>query len=258
MGILEALIAGITQGLTEFLPVSSSGHLVFIHSFFGMEEPEVLFDVCLHFATMASVLIFFRREIAELMGPSGRNWRRCLAIGTVPAVVAGLLFEKHVSVIFASPRIVSVMLLLTAAALMIAQRALSNKNRKTSNLSLGKAVVVGLAQAVAIIPGLSRSALTISAGLSSGMKGEESFRYSFILSIPIIAGATLYKVLKAVSSGGEVFPAGVVVFAVGMLFAFLSGLLGLLILKRAVMFQKIWVFSVYCFIIGSMGLIIWR
>ena len=258
MSIWEAILSGIVQGLTEFLPVSSSGHLVFAHSLFGVGEPKVLFDVCLHFATLASVVIFFRRDIAELFKSQGRMWRVCIAAGTVPAVLAGLLFEKYVSSVFGSPRVVSVMLLITAAVLIPAQVALSAKNRKVLELGPGKAFWVGMAQAAAIIPGLSRSALTISAGLSSGMRGEESFRFSFLLSVPIIAGATLYKVLSEMVSGGNAPAVSVPVLVAGMGFAFLSGMAGLFFLKRAVMFKKIWVFSVYCFIVGSAGLVLWR
>ena len=258
MSVLEAVVSGMVQGFTEFLPVSSSGHLVFVHSIFGIGKPEVFFDLCLHFATMGSVLIFFRREILGLFNPAGKTWRVCLAIGTVPAVLAGLFLEKHTSDIFGSPRVVSYMLLLTAAALIPAQIALSAKNRKVSELGTSKAFLIGLAQAAAIVPGLSRSGLTISTGLSLGMKAEESFKFSFLLSIPIIAGAMLYKLLSVTMSGNEGGEVNIVVFALGMAVAFFAGLAGLFFLKRAVIFKKIWVFSVYCFIAGFAGLLIWR
>jgi undecaprenyl-diphosphatase len=258
MSVLEAVVSGIIQGLTEFLPVSSSGHLVLAHSFLGSKEPEIFFDVCLHFATMASILIFFRKEVRLLFTPEGRNWRKYIAIGTIPAILAGLLFEKHVTLLFADPRAVSGMLLFTAAALIPAQIALSKKNSADTEIGNGRALMIGLAQAVAIIPGLSRSGFTISAGLSSGISPEKSFRFSFLLSIPIVAGATLYKAAGVLFLGKDGGTLSFPVFASGMTFAFLFGLAGLLFLRKAVMFRKIWIFSVYCFVVGSAGLILLR
>ena len=258
MSIIEALILGIVQGLTEFLPVSSSGHLVLAHSFFGLGEPKMFFDICLHFATMIAVLIFFRRKVAGLFSSSGRVWRKCIAIGTVPGVIAGLLFEKHVTFIFASPRIVSAMLIVTAAVLILAQVNISRQDRITSAISPLRALCIGFAQAIAIIPGLSRSAFTISAGISSGLSAEEAFDFSFLLSVPIIAGATLYKLISVMSKAGGGGVNDAAGFAVGMFFAFLSGLMGLFFLKKAVLFGKIWVFSAYCFLVGSFGLFMWR
>ncbi|MFA6636978.1 MAG: undecaprenyl-diphosphate phosphatase [Candidatus Omnitrophota bacterium] len=256
MSIFEAVVSGIIQGLTEFLPVSSSGHLVLAHSFFGSKEPEVFFDICLHFATMASILIFFRREVILLFTPEGRNWRKYIAIGTIPAVLAGLILEKDVTRFFADPRAVSGMLLFTAAALIPAQMAFSKKNSTDLEIGNGRAFIIGLAQAVAIIPGLSRSGLTISAGLSSGISPEKSFRFSFLLSIPIIAGATLYKTAGVLFLGKEGGTLSAPVFISGMAFAFVSGLAGLFFVRKAMIFRKIWIFSVYCFLLGTVGLII--
>ncbi len=258
MGVLEAMVFGVIQGLTEFLPISSSGHLVIAGAFFGMEEQGIFFSLCLHFATMFSVLIFFRHEIAGLFVPSGKVWRICIALGTVPAVLTGVLAEKHMSGVFSSPRIVSGMLILTALVLIPAQRFLSLKGRETSAVGPAKALWVGIAQAAAIVPGLSRSGFTISAGLAAGMDGKEAFKFSFLLAVPIIAGATLYEGMSMLRTGAGAEDVNVIFFAVGMFSAFTSGLLGLFFVKRAVVFRKVWVFSVYCFVAGSAGLMFFR
>lgn len=257
MDVVEAFVSGIVQGITEFLPVSSSGHLVLVHSFFGRGGNTIFFDICLHFATMASVLIFFRNDIRELFASKGVVWRRCIILGTIPAAVAGLLFEKHAAVFFGSPRVVSSMLILTSLVLVMAHFLLLREARIISNVNIPKALAVGASQALAIVPGLSRSGLTISTGIFLGMKAEDSFRFSFLLSIPIVAGATLYKLSSVIFLPGSEGVLDFTVLMCGMFSAFFAGLLGLFFLRKAIFFRKLWVFSAYCFLLGVTGLILW-
>ncbi len=258
MSVFEAVASGLVQGFTEFLPVSSSGHLVFVHALFGVGEPRLFFDVALHFSTMLAVLFFFRKEIKGVLEPGGVRWRRGILIGTLPGVAAGLLFKERIEFLFGSPRIVSGLLVVTAMVLLGAQAVLSRKERRISGITAGNSLFVGVAQAAAIMPGLSRSGMTISAGISSGMEAEESFRFSFLLSVPIIAGATLHEIISGAFLSEELVPAEMPVIGLGMAAAFVSGLLGLLVLKRAVVTGKLWVFGVYCFIAGVTGLTLWR
>lgn len=256
MTLFESLIAGLVQGFSEFLPVSSSGHLVLVQSFFGAEEPEIFFNVCLHFATLGAVLVFFRKDIIALFTRAGSKLVFYVAIATVPAVAAGLLIRKHIDFLFRSPRAVSFMLIGTALILFaghLAMKSLSGGGKKPGLLS---SITMGLAQVLALLPGISRSGITISAGLLAGVKAEDSFRFSFLMAIPVIAGATLHEFI---SGGARALGSGdIFVYAAGMSAAFVSGLFGLGFLLKVIRASKLWVFGVYCLLAGGTGLFIWK
>lgn len=204
--ILEAVILGITQGLTEFLPISSSGHLILVQwatGWTGELINNLTFDVALHFGTLAAVLWYFWRDWLHL-GKATMNVLRGTApvhearlvwyigLATVPAVVAGLLFEHTVETLFRNPLLVSAALLAGSLVMWLADRS-SAKVRRLASLTLGHALFVGLAQALALVPGVSRSGITISAALAAGYRREDAARFSFLLSTPVIAGAGLLK-----------------------------------------------------------------
>jgi len=225
MTILESLIAGLVQGITEFLPVSSSGHLVLVHSFFGMEEPEVFFDICLHFATLGAVLVFFRKDIAALFTRAGSRLVPYLLIATIPAGIGGFFLRDFVTGFFMSPKAVSFMLIVTALVLVAGQVALVRMPDTKKGPGFFSSVTVGVFQVFALIPGISRSGITVSAGLVSGVSAENSFRFSFLMSIPVIAGAMLYEIVSG--GGGKLDTGDLLVYSAGMVTAFISGLLGL-------------------------------
>ena len=256
MSIFEAIISGLVQGLTEFLPISSSGHLAIIHSFFGVGVSYVFFDICLHLATLMVVVFYFRKDIADIYRRRESIWILYLILGTVPAVLAALLFEKKILLFFQDPRLVFLMLMATGVVLFAGQIVLRMKKAPGGGPDLRKAVLVGLAQACALIPGISRSGTTISAGIASGMKSEEAFRFAFLLAIPAISGAILYKLVSL--EQGEIIVMGGINFLIGMTCSFAAGLASLYVLKRVIIARKLYLFGAYCLIAGAAGMMFWK
>ncbi|MGB2600883.1 MAG: undecaprenyl-diphosphate phosphatase [Candidatus Omnitrophota bacterium] len=256
MTLIEALIAGVVQGLTEFLPVSSSGHLVLVHKFFGFTEPSIFFDICLHAATLMAVILYFGRDIVSLIREKNFKWFFYIAIATVPAVLAALLFEDRISTFFTSPVKVAFMLVITGTVLLIGQVALWKRDGSGKKLSFFTALAVGIAQAFALLPGISRSGMTISTGLAGGMKAEEAFKFSFLLSIPVILGAALYKALTV--DLGAVMAGNTVNYLAGMMTAFVVGLLSLHVLWKIVKGKMLYIFAAYCLLLGAIGIFFWK
>lgn len=252
MTLFEAIISGIVQGVTEFLPVSSSGHLVFVHRLFNAAVPDIFFDICLHAATLVAVIIYFRGDIIDLIRRKQYKWIAYLTIGTIPAVLAALLFEKKIEILFSNMTVVSFMFMGTAIVLFIAQISLWGSQGARKEITFFRSLYIGLAQAVALIPGISRSGMTVSTGIIGGMTKEEAFRFSFLLSIPVIAGATIYKAMRVdtwsfVSGNYNNYIAG-------MLCAFFVGLLSLNILWKVIKTEKLYIFGIYCFLLSIVGL----
>lgn len=256
MTLIEALIAGIVQGLTEFLPVSSSGHLVLVHKFFGFTEPNIFFDICLHAATLMAVILYFGRDIISLVREKNFKWLFYIAIATVPAVLAALLFEDRISAFFTSPVKVAFMLIITGTVLFIGQVALWKTEASGKKLSFFTALAVGIAQAFALLPGISRSGMTISAALAGGVKAEEAFKFSFLLSIPVILGATLYKALTVDLE--SVIAGNAVNYLAGMMVAFFIGFMSLHLLWKIVKGKKLYIFAAYCLLLGTVGIFFWK
>lgn len=205
--ILEAIVLGIVQGLTEFLPISSSGHLILAEwatGWKGVLINNLTFDVALHVGTLAAVLWYFWRDWLQL-GRATVNVLRgrapayearlvwYIVLGTVPAVIVGLLFEHTVETLFRNPLLVAGALAAGSLIMWYADRT-SSRDRHLGTMTLGHALFVGVAQALALVPGISRSGITISAGLAAGYRREDAARFSFLLSTPVIAGAAVLKV----------------------------------------------------------------
>ncbi|MCK4554620.1 undecaprenyl-diphosphate phosphatase, partial [Candidatus Parcubacteria bacterium] len=199
MDYINAIIFGIIQGITEFLPISSSGHLVILHKFFNLPiKNELAFDVALHLATLLAVVWFFKNDIYNLLKSwfksftghsdefSKLSWLIILA--TIPAGLAGWYFEEMVEHTFRSINVVVVMLVIGGVLLLIVEK-ISRKTDDLKNLNWAKALIIGLAQAIALIPGTSRSGITIIAGLGAKLKRQAAIRFSFLMSVPIIFGA---------------------------------------------------------------------
>ncbi len=253
MSILEATILGIVQGLTEFLPVSSSGHLVLVHSFFGFIEQGIFFDICLHVGTLVAVILYFGKDIIRLIRERNVLWLFCVIIGTIPAVFAALLFEDRISAFFVSPRKAAFMLLVTGFVLFAAQLSLRKEPGAGRGPTLLKSFFVGVAQAFALLPGISRSGMTISAGLFGRMSAENAFRFSFLLSIPAILGALLYKMLKA--DMGQIVANELGAYLAGIAAALVTGLLSLFLLWKVLRTRCLYVFGIYCLLLGITGIL---
>lgn len=271
MDWIRALILGIVQGLTEFLPVSSSGHLVLLQNLFGLKEPELLFDVCVHVGTLVAVGAVFQREIrnilmsllriASLKRASG-SWRALydqneeirivalIIVGSIPTALLGLLFKDAVDTIFGSVGIVGWMLLVTGTVLWLTRKTAAS-GRSLNKTAIRDALIIGLVQGLAIVPGISRSGSTIAVALFLGIDREIAGRFSFLLSIPAILGALVLSFdssLSHTSMQTEVILLGVFVAAI-------VGYGALKVLLRLVKKGRIYRFAPYCWLIGVLALI---
>ncbi|MHB8706017.1 MAG: undecaprenyl-diphosphate phosphatase [Coriobacteriia bacterium] len=267
MSPLQALILGITQGITEFLPISSDGHLILVPALFGWERFGLGFDVVLHAATLAATIAYFRRDVGRLAVAlvtrgTGRVRERRLAwvliAATVPSVIVALGFEPLVERVetLAMPvqvAIVGVFLLVTAALLGGAEllaRRVEHTTDAAEDISWPRALGIGLAQGFAVAPGLSRSGTTIAAGVALGLKREEAARFSFLLSIPIIGAATAKKILLDVIVGGEALPAALPLI-VGLVTTAIVGYGAIAVLLPFVRKHSLWAFAIYTAIAGT-------
>jgi undecaprenyl-diphosphatase len=206
MPLYQAIVLAVIQGLTEFLPVSSTAHLALFPWFAGWSDPGLTFDVALHAGTLVAVLLYFWKMWIEMLaaaaglGPkndpkTGENRRLFwfLIIGTIPAGISGLLFEKRADAEFRTPIVIGTALIVVGLFMWAAERAGSRRENSLGQVSLADSIWIGIAQALAVVPGVSRSGITMSAGLFRGLDRETDARFSFLLSTPIIAGAVLKK-----------------------------------------------------------------
>lgn len=226
MTILQSLVLGIVQGITEFLPISSSGHLILIPSLFGWPEQPLAFDAVIHLGTLAAVFVALREDLPKLFLNKFRLGWTILA-ATIPALTIGYLFKDQIETVLRSPIVVAVSLALWGVLLWIADRSLSTKPSLTSDIqkiSYHRAMFIGLAQAIALIPGTSRSGVTITAGLFTGLSRETAARFSFLLGIPAIAAAGGLSLLHVLNGSESV---ALLPLTIGFLTSFLSGLLAI-------------------------------
>ncbi len=235
------VILGIVQGLTEFLPVSSSGHLVLFQELFGYNPPGLGLEVALHLATGLAVAVFFWRELRAIyLSRHGL----LVVLGLAPAAVVGVLFKDFFEAAFSSLTAVGVAFLFTSAVLLSTKFFGSGRRRLTWKLAL----LVGLAQVLSLFPGVSRSGITIAAALLLGLGPEESFRFSFAMLLPAVLGASLVEA-KDIAAVGNL--AGL---ALGFLASFGVGLLSLWLLRRAVVSRRFWAFGLYTLALGLISL----
>ncbi len=260
MNILHAFFLGVLQGATEFLPVSSSGHLVLVPWLLGWESPGLAFDVVVHWGTALAIVVYFWRDWLTLIRAAFRSlYRRSLAdpdarlfwllvLGTLPAVPVGWKLEDFFEMLFARPVAAAGFLLATAALLVAGERVqplvAGRRVRDLKELTWLDALIVGLAQALAIFPGISRSGATIAAGLARGLRRESAARFSFLLATPIILGAGLLE-LADLAQVGEL-TAQVPALVVGFLSAGVVGFGCIHFLLRYLRRRRLYPFAVYC------------
>ncbi len=264
MSWFEALLLGILQGLTEFLPVSSSGHLVLAENFLKVNPPGITLEICLHLGTLLAIIAIFRREIGKILRSlihifkTGKHRRRedpylrlfgFLLLGTIPIALMGGLFREEIGRLFECPRIVSLMLIITGMILWATKR-LKVEKRELNKLNIRDALGVGLAQAIALIPGISRSGMTISCGLFRGLSKDSAYRFSFLLAIPAIIGAAGLEFRSLSTIPKE----NIQPLAIGTITAFLSGLLVLKVLLSIIKKGKFSFFAYYLWVIGLLSL----
>jgi undecaprenyl-diphosphatase len=263
---LQALLMGLLQGLTEYLPVSSSGHLTIASALFGIEgEENLTFTIAVHVATVLSTLVILWREIAwllrglvdtkaPLLSPE-RKYILAIVISMIPIGIVGVFFKDYVEAIFGSGLlIVGFSLIITAALLTMSYYA---RPRQKEEISLWQAFVIGLAQSLAVLPGLSRSGSTIATGLLLGVKKEKMAQFSFLMVIPPILGEALLSILEAAKDGAEAAVGSISMSAllIGFVAAFVSGCLACKWMVSIVKKGKLVYFGVYCAIVGSIILL---
>lgn len=273
MDPIEAIILGIIQGLTEFLPVSSSGHLVLFQQLFGLKKAELFFDICVHLGTLLAVMVVFRQEVKAIIVALLRlfSFQRqktpfpqklesdpelkmaiLIVIGCIPTAVLGYLFHSVADWLFSSAFIAGVMLIVTGLLLWITRRVKSGADRVSiDGFSKKKALVIGIVQGLAIIPGISRSGSTISIGLLLGLDREMAARYSFLLSIPAILGAGLLSFKDGLAQTN-------LAVQISLLGAATAGLVGYGALKSLLHIVKkghLYVFAPYCWLAGTLAII---
>jgi undecaprenyl-diphosphatase len=260
--VFQALVLGIVQGLTEFLPVSSSAHLALTPWLFGWKDPGLAFDVALHFGTLIAVLWYFRREWRDLIGAAWSILRKLrvetveekrvvfLILATIPGALGGLLLEKKAETTFRAPVLTALALMVMGVILWAADR-LSRMDRQLPSMRWLDALLVGIAQVFALVPGVSRSGATISAGRLLGFDRQSAAVFSFLMSMPIIAAAVVLKgpdVVRQSGLGAEL--------VIGVLAAAASSWLAIAVLLRYVVRHSYGIFAVYRVILGVVVLAI--
>ena len=258
MTILQAIVFGAVQGITEFLPISSTAHLILLPRFMGWADPGLSFDVAIHLGTLIALLIYFRWEWFALATSAlglrrGRtsepNARMALLIilATIPGALAGAFFEQTVEDLLRNPKVISFTLIALALVLAIAEFKGSRK-KDLDDISTADALTVGIAQALAIVPGVSRSGVTITAGLCRGIKRDAAAKFSFYLSTPIIAGAVakkIFDILRVGLTADELMP-----YAVGIISAGIVGYLSIAFLLRYLQTHNTFLFVYYRIALG--------
>ncbi len=264
MSVWQAIFLGILQGATEFLPVSSSGHLVIVPYLLKWPDPGLALDTILHLGTLVALLACFWDELWHLVKAAWHSLRLrvlddpnarlawAIVLATIPGALIGFLLEDHFERLFGMPKAAATFLLVTALLLVLAEY-FSRRELPLTVMSWWHALLIGLAQALAIAPGWSRSGTTIAAGMLLGYRRPEATRFSFLMAIPIVLGSGLYQLLKIFRSG--VGAANLPVLAAGFLAAAIIGYLamaGLLLLVRR---RGLWPFAVYCAALGMLVLL---
>lgn len=267
MSILEAVIMGIVQGLTEFLPVSSSGHLVLTGHLLGLEQPGLFLEVMLHFGTLLAVIVAFWSDLWQMLravflflcrrelGPREHTYLRLiglLILASVPAAVLGVALKSYVELLFGSTRAVGVMLAVTGVILAVSG-SLGRKGKGLDQVTGFDALVIGLGQACALVPGLSRSGTTIAASLYRGLDRATAARFSFLMSIPVILGATVLELFSVSVTMELLLPV-----IVGTLSAAISGYLAIRFLIELLKRGRLIYFSYYLWVISALVILVIR
>lgn len=265
MNIWEAMLWGALQGLTEFLPVSSSGHLVLVPWLVGRYPPSVTFDVLVHMATLLAILFYFRGDILLLLQgvldlvrerrlatPEARLvW--LIALSAIPAVVLGVALREMVDRLFGTPPAAAALLLVTGSVMFLAER-ISPQQRSIPEMGARDALAMGVAQGLALAPGISRSGATLAMGLARGLRRTEAARFSFLMAIPVVLGATMLEVVKWVGEHNTVESALVIV--AGFVAALLAGYMAIAVLLKHLRRGSLAPFAYYCWAFGGISLLI--
>jgi len=263
MNLFQAIVLSVVQGVTEFLPISSSGHLAILQIIWKLPESPIAFDALVHFGTLGAILAVFYQDIKAII--KNKNWKiiKLLIIGTLPAVIFGLFFKSFVESQFDSLKFIGFALLITASFLFLTKflknsQVLKNSQERNlqakgniENISRIDALIIGIAQAAALFPGISRSGMTIAIGLLRKLEPKIAYQFSFLLAIPAILGAFSLQIPNLIQQGQNNY----LIYILGALIAFFTGIISLKILAGILKKGKLFWFSFYLLILGALILI---
>ncbi|MDR2589384.1 MAG: undecaprenyl-diphosphate phosphatase [Oscillospiraceae bacterium] len=273
MTLLMSIFLGIIQGITEFFPISSSGHLAVLQNMFNINEPDLLFEVLVHLGTLIAVCFAYRKDLYEMirdgleylrlksdshkdepitLKPPGRALL-FIILATLPMFVA-VFFYGAISRLFFNTFFIGFALIVTGGLLFVSSRYIKQGNKTEKTMTAVDAIIIGLVQAVALLPGLSRSGTTISVGLARGLNGQFAVRFSLLLSIPAILGSAFFEIFNLISEGADF--ALLPIYLIGFLFATIVGFFAIQFLRRIMAKGNLGYFAYYCWLIGII-VIIW-
>jgi undecaprenyl-diphosphatase len=260
MTIFHAVVLGAVQGLTEFLPVSSSGHLVLLQRLFGIEEPSLFFDTLVHAGTLGAVLVVLWGDVRALLRNPFQKLTLLLIIATLPTVAAAILFNNAIEEAFQNGAFLGPAFLLTALALTASELLSTRAGRLTvkrplESMNIPDALAIGVCQGIAILPAVSRSGLTLAGSLLRGIDRGSAARFSFLISIPAILGALVLQI-AGLRQGGPAIDAPPLI--AGMVTAFLTGLLAVKLMLRIVRKRRLYAFAAYTAVLGILCIVLPR
>ena len=254
MSFWLAILLGLIQGLTEFLPVSSSGHLTFFEIAFGLKQGNILFNVLLHVATLLALIIYFRKQIWDLLTHPLSAYVRMLLLSSIITAVVGILVDQLIGA-EGSLLMIAIGFVITAILLVCVNYFIKSKKYLAENFSYKHAIIVGFVQGIAVLPGLSRSGSTLAAGVLSGADKNQSAQFSFLLSIPIIFASTAYEIYKGAKTGFSVASSDILPVIVGCVVAFVVALLSLKAMMKLVSKNK-WLWFAGYLIIAAIAILL--
>lgn len=255
--IIYHILLGIIQGLTEFIPVSSSAHLVIAQHIFGLKEPQIFFGIVLHLGTLLAVVIYFYKDILDIIkslsSPRSDGFRLfiLLVIGTIPTAILGFFLKGYFKLLFSSPVFSAIFLIITGIILFLT-RFIKRTGKDIRAFSYLDAIIIGVAQTIAIAPGISRSGITISAGIFRGIDRKLCARYSLLLSIPAVIGALLSEIKEV----GAIDSVNLIYMSLGFVSSFLVGCLAITILVKCLQKARFYMFAYYCWIVGIFAILV--
>jgi undecaprenyl-diphosphatase len=254
--IWQALVLGLIQGVTEFLPISSSGHLVLFQQVFGLTEDILFFDIVLHIATLIAIVVFFGKSLLQV---TKREWT-LVAVGTVPLALVGVFFQDTIEAMFVANMWVGLELIVTGIINLYTHHRLANVIQDPAplgeQLSSKNSLLIGIAQAISIIPGISRSSATVAASIKSGLDREAAFRFSFLLAIPALLGAGLVQTKDILLTGMPEIQTGQ--FVVGFIASLVAGFVSLSVFKYVIMKAQMKWFGWYAILLGVFVLFLFQ
>lgn len=254
MSIFEAILLGIVQGFSEFLPISSSGHLVLLQNIFGIEEGALTFDIALHLATLVAVVTIYWKKIMEMFRHPFSKLPVYIVLGTIPIGILGLLLNDLIEQFFETGATLGVGFIFTGIILMLAEN-MGKKERSLEQMNVKDPLLIGTAQAVAMLPAVSRSGMTVSASLALGIERKTAADFSFLLSIPAILASAVLDIYKMVKTGENTLAAiGAGPVILGMIFAAVSGYFAVKTMLKLIQNRKLKYFSWYLWVIGVLVL----